>query len=623
MNLKFVMRLLSLSLSLIFLVISSISGQENRWQQHAKYKMKIDFDVETHRYQGEQEIKYKNNSPDVLYKAFYHLYFNAFQPGSMMDVRSRTISDPDRRVTDRISKLSNEEIGYHKVFTLLQDGKPCQFEVVGTILEVRLAQPIQPGKTTTLKMTWESQVPVQIRRSGRNNAEGIDYSMAQWYPKLAEYDDQGWHANPYVGREFYGIWGDFEVDIKIDGAYTLGATGLLDNADKIGRGYSDKREDTKKKTITWKWRAKNVHDFVWAADRDYKVTSRLSESGAKLYFVYQPGEQTDDNWSKLPEVMDKALSFINDRYGVYPYPVYSFIQGGDGGMEYPMATLITGNRPIGSLVGVSVHELMHSWYQMVLGTNEALYAWMDEGFTSFATSETMNYLRVQKMIPGSPSDNPHLGSVNGVLRLHNGGLSEPLSTHADHFSTNRAYGTGSYNKGQVALVQLRYIMGEHNFYRGLKQYYDTWKFKHPKDIDFIRVMERASGLELDWFREYFVFTTEYPDYGVADVKDHGDKTEIVLNKYGKFPMPLDVVIEYEDGTTTFVNIPLRIMRGEKNIDNTSQQVIYAEDWPWTHPIYSFELPVPFSSIKSIEIDPSGNMLDLDRSNNTWSPSSEP
>ena len=613
---------LSLTVALAILFCLTADAQEQRWQQHAKYKMKIDFDVETHRYQGEQEIKYKNNSPDVLYRVFYHLYFNAFQPGSLMDIRSTTIADADRRVDDSISQLRDDEIGYHKVFSLEQDGNPVQFEVVGTVLEVRLPKPIEPGKTTTLKMKWESQVPVQIRRSGRHNAEGIDYSMAQWYPKLAEYDDQGWHANPYVGREFYGIWGDFEVDIKIDGNYTLGATGLLDNADKIGRGYSDKKKDSNKKKITWKWRAKNVHDFVWAADRDYKVTSRTSESGAKLYFVYQPGDQTDENWELLPEIMDKSLTYINNRYGVYPYPVYSFIQGGDGGMEYPMATLITGHRSIGSLVGVSVHELMHSWYQMILGTNEALYAWMDEGFTSFATAEVMNYLRAQKLIPGTPTDNPQTNTVNGVVRFHLANGSEALSTHADHFNTNAAYGVGSYNKGSVCLTQLRYIMGEDNFYRGLKAYYNTWKFKHPKDIDFFRIMERTSGLELDWFREYFVFTTEYPDYGIGDVRGDNGKTIIELQKLARFPMPIDVEIVYKDGTKTMVNIPLRIMRGEKKINGGDQQVIYAEDWPWTHPTYNLEVPYEYSTISRITIDPSLDMLDLNRLNNEWEPSSE-
>jgi len=219
--------------------LQSFANPSDRWQQKADYEMKIDFDVNNHQFDGEQTIEYTNNSPDTLYKVYYHLYFNAFQPNSMMDVRSRTIKDPDRRVGDRISKLSPDEIGYHEIQELKQDGQELSYDVVGTILEVQLAKPIMPRSKTKLSMKFHSQVPLQIRRSGRNNAEGIDYSMAQWYPKLCEYDYQGWHANPYVGREFYGIWGDFKVDIEIDDSYVLAGSGIITNAKKIGRGYCD------------------------------------------------------------------------------------------------------------------------------------------------------------------------------------------------------------------------------------------------------------------------------------------------------------------------------------------------------------------------------------------------
>ena len=603
----------------IFLILFSQNtiAQADRWQQKVKYQMKIDFDVTTHKFTGEQEIKYWNNSPDTLDKVFYHLYFNAFQPNSMMDVRSRNIADPDRRVQDRINKLNEDEIGYHHVDELMQDGKPTSYEVEGTILEVVLAKPILPGKSTTLKMKFNSQVPIQIRRSGRDNREGIDYSMAQWYPKLAEYDYQGWHANPYIAREFYGVWGDFEVEIEIDGRYTIAAGGVLENADKIGRGYGDKEKKISEKKVKWKWKAENVHDFLWAADRDYVIDTHWTTDGTLCYFAYVPGEKTTDNWKLLPGIIDAAQSFMNEHYGKYPYPVYSFIQGGDGGMEYPMATLITGERSIASLVGVSVHEWMHSWYQMVLGTNESLYAWMDEGFTSFASAEVMNYLRIQKLIPGTPQDNPQERSVNGLVNFHKSGRSEALSTHSDHFNTNGAYGTGSYTKGQVTLEQLKYIMGEKTFRKGMLRYFNTWKFKHPNDNDFIRIMEKTSGLELDWFKEYFVNTTHYPDYAVESVNDNEGKTRITLSKIGVMPMPVDVVITYRDGSKSFVNIPLRIMRGHKPVEFESMQYILEKDWPWTHPEYDFSIDFSLDQVSSVEIDPSGRMIDLNRSNNKW------
>ncbi len=607
----------SLLFAILLFSASYIIAQPSRWQQSVKYKMKIDFDVDTHTYKGEQELKYYNNSPDTLTKVYYHLYFNAFQPGSMMDVRSRTISDPDRRVGDRISHLRPDEIGYQVIDELKQDGQSLQYDVVGTILEVILDKPILPHKNTTFKMKYRAQVPIQIRRSGRDNAEGIDYSMSQWYPKMVEYDIYGWHANPYVGKEFYGVWGDYEVEIKINGRYTVAAGGVLTNAKKIGRGYSDKQRKIKDKKVTWKWKAQRVHDFVWAADRDYVVDHKVMYDGTTSYFVYQPGERTTETWKALPDIMDAALQYADQHFGKYPYPVYSFIQGGDGGMEYPMATLITGNRSLSSLVGVSVHEWMHSWYQMVLGSNESLYAYLDEGFTSYASSQVMNYLKIQKLIPGRPVDNPMLNSVNGLLRFHKSGLEEPLSIHSDHFMTNAAYGVGAYTKGSVMLEQLKYIVGEDALSRGLKNYYNLWKFKHPNVYDFIRVMEKASGLELDWFQQYYCNTTDYPDYAVLSVADQEGKTNILLGKIGRMPMPIDLVITYKDSTKTLVNIPLRIMRGHKTNEVEMMQYILAKDWPWTNPEYVFTLDVPLDDIAKIEIDPSQRMLDLNRDNNFW------
>ncbi len=606
----------------LLLIVFTVYGQPERWQQRVNYKMKIDVDVKTHRYDGEQTLQYWNNSSDTLYKVFYHLYFNAFQPNSMMDVRSRTIADADRRVADRISKLQDHEIGFQRIDELKQNGKPVRYEVVGTILEVTLNEPIMPRKRARFDMKWQAQVPLQIRRSGRDSDEGIAYSMAQWYPKMCQYDYQGWHANPYIAREFYGIWGDYEVEIKIDDSYIVAAGGELLNARDVGRGYSDKVVKPRGRKETWKYRARNVHDFMWAADPDYVVDQYEFYDGTKGFFVYQPGEITTPNWKQLPKIMDAALKFMNRRYGKYPYPVYYFIQGGDGGMEYPMGTLITGVRPLSSLVGVSVHEWMHSWYQMVLATNESLYGWMDEGFTSFASAEVMNHLRVEKLLPGEPVSNPLINSVQGYVRFNATGLDEPLSTHADHFNTNQAYSVAAYVKGAVCLVQLEYIMGKAAFDRALLRYYNTWKFKHPNSIDFLRVMEKESGLELDWFHAYFVYSTHMPDYGIAAVNSLNARTQVILNKIGRMPMPLDVVVTYRDGTKSFVNIPLEMMRGQKPREHADMQYILGKDWPWTHPEYQFELDMPLDQIERIEIDPSLRMMDSDRSNNVWDNTSE-
>lgn len=603
----------------IFMVMPVlIQAQPDRWQQRAEYQMDIDFDVETHQFDGTQTLTYYNNSPDTLNKVFYHLYFNAFQPGSMMDVRSRTISDPDSRVGDRISKLSESEIGYLKVTALDQNGEEVTFKMVGTILEVTLADPILPRSKAVFEMDFSGQVPKQIRRSGRDNKEGIDYSMAQWYPKMAEYDYQGWHANPYIGREFYGIWGDFDVTISIDRNYVVAATGYLQNPQSIGHGYEDPDKKLKDKgdKLDWHFKADNVHDFLWAADPDYKHITLERDNGNHLHFFFQEGDRTTENWQKLPEIMDVAFDYINQHFGQYQYKKYSFIQGGDGGMEYPMATLITGERSLGSLVGVSVHELMHSWYQMMLGTNESLYAWMDEGFTSYATNRVMNYLRAEDLIPGQATENPHLRSYGGYFNLAASGVEEPMTTHSDHYVTNFAYGRAAYSKGAVFLHQLEYIIGKEAFDKGLLRYFNTWKMKHPNSNDVIRIFEKQSGLELDWYREYWVNTIHTIDYSVKGIEAEGEQTVVTLENAGQFPMPIDLYVTYTDGSVEVFNIPLRLMRGTKPAENADQKFTVAEDWPWTHPTYELVIPKSKDMIQEVSIDPTRRLADIDTANNS-------
>ncbi len=606
MKMRFSILILCLSFSL------NLFAQSDRWQQKVKYEMDVNMDVNTNQYTGKQKLTYTNNSPDKLNKVFYHLYFNAFQPGSMMDVRSQTLPDPDKRVGNRISQLTDDEIGYLRVNTLTMNGAKVQFEEVGTILEVTLKTPIKAGETVVFEMDFKGQVPQQIRRSGRDNKEGIRLSMSQWYPKLSEYDYQGWHANPYVGREFHGVWGDFDVKISIDKSYVIGGTGYLQNPQSIGHGYEDKTKPLTKPAgdkLNWHFFAPNVHDFVWAADPDYKHTTAQVPNGPMLHFFYQEGEKTKE-WANLPDYAIKAFQFISKNYGKYPYKQYSIIQGGDGGMEYPMATLITGHRKIASLVGVTVHEALHSWYQMVLGTNESLYSWMDEGFTSYASSETM----AQLFDRANTDESVHNGSYQGYRYLATSGKEEPMTTHADHYSTNLAYGLASYSKGAVFLNQLEYIVGEAAFDKGMLSYFNTWKFKHPNPNDFIRIMEKESGLELDWYKEYWVHTTHTIDYEVLEVKEVDGGTQITLKRNGKMPMPMDIVVKQKRKEAHYY-IPMQIMRGEKASETKKRTVL--EDWAWTHPTYTFTIPTKKGKIKSIQIDPTGRMADINLEDNKY------
>jgi len=597
------------------LVVTGAYAQQQRWQQHAAYTMEIDMDAEKHQFAGNQQLVYTNNSPDTLNRVFYHLYFNAFQPGSMMDVRSRTIEDPDRRVGERIFNLSPEETGYLRVNSLEQDGKEVNFEEAGTILEVVLAEPLLPGKSTALKMGFNGQVPLQIRRSGRDSEEEIDFSMAQWYPKLAEYDYMGWHANPYIAREFHGVWGNFDVKIRMDSAYTIAATGYLQNPHEIGHGYTGPGQPVKRPKgdkLTWHFKAENVHDFVWAADTDYTHTTAEGPDGLVLHFFYVEETATTTNWEQLPEYTARAFEIMNSRFGKYPYEKYSVIQGGDGGMEYPMATLITGRRSLTSLVGVTVHELVHSWYQMVLGTNESLYPWMDEGFTSYASAIVMRELFGNRRQQYSP----HAGSYASYYNIVESGKEEPMTTHADHFKTNRAYSTAAYSKGAVFLAQLGYIIGEENLQKGMKRYYEIWKFKHPNANDFNRVMEKVADMELDWYLQYWVGSTKTIDYGFNSVYGTGENTMVELKRFGDMMMPVEVLVEYKDGSAELFYIPLRIMRGEKPKEMEIDRVVL-DDWPWVYPTYNFTIPRKTGEIERMVIGPSGRLADVQMKNNVF------
>ncbi len=597
-------------------LVSQTSSKSNYWQQKIEYSMDIVMDEEANSFTGRQVIKYSNHSPETLKRVYFHLYLNAFQPGSAMDIRARAIGEVDPRMGS-IWDLKEDEIGFQKIIKLTQNGKKLEYEVVGTILEVKLAVPVKPGQTTSFEMDYIAQIPLMTRRTGRDNKEGIRFSMGQWYPKLCEYDRKGWHADPYIGKEFYGVFGDFDVRITIDAEYIVAATGVLKNALEIGHGYAPE-PNKKSKKLTWQFIAEDVHDFVWAADTKYKHRIHKCANGVKLQAFYLDDESYSKNWEKFLPIMEEALNYANRNFGKYPYPTFSFIQAGDGGMEYAMATLITGKRSLTSLVGVSVHEIMHSWYYMALGFNESYYYWMDEGFVQYASERVMDHLQSLGLIPGNPDEFPYEGFYRSYARLVDAGIEEPLTTHADHFKSHNAYSTSAYIKGGIFLNQLEYVIGKPAFDKGMLEFFNQWKFKHPDDVDFVRVMELTSDLELDWYRDYWVNSTKTIDYAVDTVYGNAHETIIYLNRVGLMPMPIDLVVELKDKTEIFFSIPLDIMRGYKaEVAFNGKPFIILPDWDWVHPYYYFTVPVGIDEIKSVTIDPSKRLADLNEDNDVW------
>ena len=604
----------------ILCLTAQMEAQNNTsyWQQHVDYSMDVNVDVEKYQYSGTQKLVYTNNSPDVLSRVYYHLFFNAFQPGSEMDMRLQSVPDPDGRMMadgkSRIASLSPEEMGYLRVNSLTQDNQAVSFVEEGTILVVELNKPIPPGGKTTFEMTFNGQIPLQIRRSGRNSSEGVALSMSQWYPKLAEYDFEGWHADPYIAREFHGVWGDFDVKLTLDKKYVVGGTGYLQNPEEVGHGYEtpgSKIKKTKGKTLTWHFKAPMVHDFMWAADPDYLHDTLKVENGPMLHFFYKNDKEIVENWKKLQPKTAEAMQFFNKNIGDYPYEQYSVIQGGDGGMEYAMSTLITGGRNFGSLVGVMVHEMAHSWFQHVLASNESKHEWMDEGFTTFISSLCMDQIMDQK------KENPFAGSYQGYYNLVASGKEQPQTTHADRYELNFAYGVAAYSKGAIFLSQLGYIIGQDKLMETLRKYYQDFKFKHPTPNDIKRTAEKVSGMELDWYLTDWTQTTNTIDYGIKAVEADGQKTKVSLERIGLMPMPIDILVLYNDGTQETFYAPLRMMYGEKENPYPNLKRTVLQDWPWANTNYDLILDKELNNVKAIVLDPSQLMADVNEENNVW------
>jgi aminopeptidase N len=305
------------------------------------------------------------------------------------------------------------------------------------------------------------------------------------------------------------------------------------------------------------------------------------------------------------------MQFYNQNVGPYPYKQYSIIQGGDGGMEYAMSTLILGNGTMKGLQGVTAHEMAHSWFQFVLATNESKHYWMDEGFTSFISDLAENFINAEKV------DNPLEGSYKNYFYMVDTGKELPQTTHADRHDINQIYSISAYSKGSVFLSQLGYVIGNDNLMKTIRRYYNEFAFKHPTPNDFIRVAEKVSGMELGWYLNDWTRTTNTIDYGIKEVIEKDNQTTVILERIGRMPMPIDLYVEYTDGSAETFYIPLRMTFGEKANPYAQLKRTVVADWAWSFPTYQFSIDRPKKDIKQIIIDPTEMMADVTKENNIF------
>lgn len=592
---------------LFLALLPRLMAQKSYWQQQVKYTIHTELDDKKHLLTGTEKIEYQNNSDDTLNRLFFHIYWNSLKSNSDA---ARWVKETNDFMTDeKMLSLKKNEEGSQEVSNLKVNGESVTITLYESILEARLSKPVLPHSSATIELDFVAQVPVSIRRSGRDNPAGTDYSMCQWYPKICRYDKYGWHADPYIGREFAGTFGSFDVTITLDKKYTVAGTGMLQGKSYKEKGYSNTDETVSPKgnKTSWHFIADNVHDFAWACDDSFHH-EQVDVDGIRFHFFYHKDKLYTEPWAEVIKNIEKAYGIARDNFGAYPYGQFSFIQAGEGYMEYPMCTFLEKGSDE-SFMGTAFHEFMHAWFYGIFGTDENMFHWMDEGMTSYAESRLYYGVKPTEL-------NLNNEAISGYDDYRNYTVEEPASTFANYFKTSEAYILSAYYKGQLFVEQLRYIIGEENVKKGFRQYYQEWKFRHPEPDDFVKIMEDVSGIELSWYQNYWLSTTKVIDYAVDGVSKENDNYHIVIKRIGSLPMPLDVEVKFADGSRQLYYIPLDLMYGKKPHDQALYPYERTDMTPWSFATGKYDLIISTKqSILSIKIDPLKYMADINRSNN--------
>jgi hypothetical protein len=583
------------------------------WEQRADYDLHGTLDTAAKSLRGEMTLRYTNNSPDTLRFVWFQVEQNAFAPGSLNSLvfpaesrfGARNFAGGD--VIDRF----NEVAGPKKT--------ALKTRVEGTVMKVDLAAPLAPGKTTTFDVAWHFNIPEHgADRMGR---DGSLFELAQWYPRVCVYDDlRGWNTEPYLGQgEFYLEYGDFNLSVTVPAGYIVAATGALQNASEvltpaeISRLAQAAKSDTpvhivtqqdlesgaarprKTGTMTWRFTAKNVRDAVWAAAPDY-MWDASSWQGHMAFAYYRPS--AIETWKDAADMARMSIMEYSERWFPYPYPQISAVEGPISGMEYPMLAMETKSADKYDLYNVVTHEIGHMWYPMIVGSNERMHMWQDEGFNTF-----INYFSEARRYPEKGSYEQRVAHDRETVEqfmAHN--FDEPLEVQPDRINPN-LLGENAYVKTAVGLAQLRdEILGPQAFDDAFREYTRRWAFKHPSPADFYKTMENVSGKRLDWFfREWFIENAHF-DVGIDTVvqKQVGevDSVGVRYRNYARGVLPIRVRFTFSDGSTQDLTYP-------------------AEVWSTNPLFYDRFYDFKGKTLAKIQIDPDNRIVDIDRANNVW------
>jgi hypothetical protein len=572
---------------------STFYSQKNTWQQEVNYAITANLDDQKGVVLGEENIEYTNNSKDSLSEIYLHLYWNAFKKGS----HAFNVLVKDQ------TEMTKSDFGSIEIESIKINGEIYSLEVFESIGKIKLKKPIAPAEKTQLIIKFSSNIPACINRAGKDNSAGTDFTLTQWYPKICRYDSQGWHTDPYFGREFAGTFGKYNVSISCNKRFVIAGTGLLSNKSYTTNGWADKQNVTQQGEITeWKFVAENVHDFAWAAETEW-IHNSIRIDQIDFHFFYHQDYKME--WENLMANWKKAYTICKEEFGEYPYPQFSFIQAGEGYMEYPNCTMLQGSRM--DFFNTACHEFMHNYFYGIYGSDENLHHWMDEGVTCYAEArisqfegENKNYL------------SEAMSSYNWVRMMY---PEEPISTAANHFDHDYAYYNAAYYKGQLFPELIRYMIGDKNMKKGFHRYYANWKFKHPEPNDFVKTFEDVSQMELTWFQNYWLNTTKIIDFGIDSVRKSKNALSFTITREG-VPLPVEFSVELKDGSINYYYIPLDLNNNLKNdFYRTTQSLA---KWSCGEPNYSISLPgISIKDVLKITLDPDGFLPDVFMENNSW------
>jgi hypothetical protein len=592
------------------------------WQQRADYDLHGTLDTTAKTLRGELTLRYTNNSPDTLRFIWLQMEQNAFKASSLnsyvfpADSRFGARNFEGGDVVDHLNQLSAAGT---KI--------ALKTRVEGTMMKVDLAAPLAPGGRATFDIAWHFTIPEHgADRMGR---EGALYELAQWYPRLAVYDDlRGWNTEPYLGQgEFYLEYGDFNLSVTVPAGYIVAATGVLQNPAEVltpaeiarlaqaakpalrGANGSETpvhvvtqaeltsgaARPRKTGMLTWRFRAQSVRDAVWAASPDY-LWDASSYKGALAHAYYRPSAV--ETWKDAADMARTSILEYSEHWFPYPYPQISVVEGPISGMEYPMVAMENKSDDKYELYNVITHEIGHMWYPMIVGSNERMHMWQDEGFNTF-----INYFSEAKRYPEKGDYKTRVAHDRATVeQFMEHDVDEPLEVQPDRINP-QLLGENAYVKTAVGLALLRdEIMGPAAFEDAFREYTRRWAFKHPTPADFFKTMEDAGGRRLDWFfREWFIENRHF-DQAIDTVatRQAGDTLHVAVmfGNRARGVLPIHARFTFTDGSSQEFDYP-------------------AEVWSTNSSHYVRQYAFTGKKLSKIEVDPDHRVPDIDRTSNVW------